>query len=651
MLNFSFAKREGVDMGFRGDINGLRAIAVMGVVLFHFKESLLPGGFAGVDVFFVISGFLMTSIIFRGLERGDFSTLNFYMARANRIVPALAVLCLAMLILGYFFLLSMDYKTLGRDVATSMFFVSNIMFSMRKGYFEFGDNFLLHTWSLSAEWQFYLIYPLVLVVLSRLMSLRWLKKTLVALCFLGFLFGVYASIKWPGASYFLLGARAWEMLLGGLAFLYPLSLSKNRKRYTEIVGLFLVLGSYLMISGKDLWPGYLSLLPTIGAVMVIAACRNGGSVLASKVLQKLGLWSYSIYLWHWPVAVSFSYYDIPQRFIPFGILLSVVLGYLSYCLIETRRFKFEFSLKPVAGYASMLVIFGAVGAYIFQTQGISSRNELASNSLIQGGTDDDFLIHEGLSLLNTDADYEYLLLGDSNANHYVRGIRASGAKVKLSWWGSCLSYPDVVNKIEGFFPNWKETCHSNHRLGAQESRVVILAQSYKKPENDQFECLQGECGLSGNYLVDLEMLTHRLIRNYDTKTKLAIIGELPKPKNADLMRCLRTAALLALEPNCDVETDVLEIVSRVNSVLSRVAAEYENVIFVDPAPVMCTATECDYTVDGKSIFFTDGEHLSGFGSELVWDYVMERVNHFSNVDVVRADPLEAQHQNDTDSRS
>ena len=332
-------------------------------------------------MFFVISGFLMTSIIVRGLERGDFSTLNFYMARANRIVPALAVLCLVLLIFGYFFLLSMDYKTLGRDVATSMFFVSNIMFGMRKGYFEFGDNFLLHTWSLSAEWQFYLIYPLVLVVLSRFMSLKSLKKTLVVLCFLGFLFGIYASVKWPTASYFLLGARAWEMLLGGLAFLYPLSLSKNRKRYFELFGLLLVLGSYLLISSKDLWPGYLALVPTLGTAMVIAASRNEGSILSSKIFQKLGLWSYSIYLWHWPVAVSFSYYDIPQRFISIGILISLILGYLSYSLIETRRFKFKFNLKPVAGYASMLLLFGAVGAYVFQTQGIASRNDLSSNMI------------------------------------------------------------------------------------------------------------------------------------------------------------------------------------------------------------------------------------------------------------------------------
>ena len=628
-------------MDFRRDINGLRALAVLGVLIFHFSESILPGGFAGVDVFFVISGFLMTSIIFRGLERGDFSILNFYMARANRIVPALAVLCIVLLALGYFFLLSMDYKTLGRDVATSMFFVSNIMFSMRKGYFEFGDNFLLHTWSLSAEWQFYLIYPLVLVILSRFMTLSSLKKTLVVFCLVGFLFGIYASINWPSASYFLLGARAWEMLLGGLVFLYPFSISKDRKRYLEILGLLLVLASYLLISGKNMWPGYLALLPTLGTAFVIAAYRNEESILGSKLLQKMGLWSYSIYLWHWPVAVSFSYYDIEQRYIPVGILFSLMLGYLSYTFVEKRRFKFRFSLKSVVGYASVFLVFGCVGAYVFQTQGVASRNELASNSMIQGGTDNDYRIHEGLSLINTDDEYDYLLLGDSNANHFVRGIRASGSKVKLSWWGSCLSYPNAVNKIEGFFPNWKETCHSNHQMGTNESKIVILAQSYKKPETDQFECLTNDCGLSGDYLVDLEMLTHRLIRLYSTQTRLVLVGELPKPVNAALMRCLRSAYLLTIEPSCSVETELLDIVIKVNTVLSRIASKYKNVIFVDPAPVMCSKTRCDYVVNGKSLFYTDGEHLSGFGSELVWRYVIEKISKFTDFDVLRVDSSEA----------
>lgn len=611
---------------FRHDINGLRALAVLGVLVFHFDKDLLPGGFSGVDAFFVISGYLMTGIIFRGIENKNFSTLNFYMARANRIIPPLAVLCFALLVFGYFFMLSMDYKTLGRDVATSMFFVSNVMFSLRKGYFEFGDNYLLHTWSLSAEWQFYLIYPLLIMALCKAFSLNNIKRLLVGLCVIGFIFGVYASIHWPTAAYFLLGARAWEMLLGGLVYLYPISLSKGRKRTLEISGILMLVGSYFAISGKDLWPGYLALFPTIGTALVIISSNNEASLLRSGLLQKLGLWSYSIYLWHWPVAVAFSYYDVPSTYIPIGMVVSVLLGYLSYALVETRRFSFNFTFRNASGYAAVALVFALTGAYIFQTQGIAYRNELLSNSMIQGGTDNDYRIHEGITLLNTENTYDYLLLGDSNANHYVRGIRASDTRVKLSWWGSCLSYPNVVNKIAGFFPNWKEVCHENHRLAAKESKTVIIAQSYKKPDSDQFECLSAKCSLSGDYLTDLEMLTHRLLDSYGSEIKVVLVGELPKPSSTGVMRCLRRASLLSLKADCNQQTEVLAIVARVNDVLDRVAQQYENVTFIDPSPVMCQGQKCNYVKEGKSIFYTDGEHLSGYGSELVWKFLIDKIN-------------------------
>ncbi|MEF1337667.1 acyltransferase, partial [Vibrio rotiferianus] len=141
-------------MNFRSDINGLRAIAVISVVLFHFNPEILPGGFAGVDVFFVISGFLMTSIIFRGLENSNLSIVNFYISRANRIIPALAILCLVIMIFGWFYLTPLDFKTLGKHVSGSIRFISNSMYLKESGYFDVSANskWLLHTWSLSVEW-------------------------------------------------------------------------------------------------------------------------------------------------------------------------------------------------------------------------------------------------------------------------------------------------------------------------------------------------------------------------------------------------------------------------------------------------------------------------------------------------------------------
>ena len=201
-------------MNFRYDINGLRAIAVIAVVLFHFNPAWIKGGFAGVDVFFVISGFLMTGIIFKGLENDSFNLFKFYVDRANRIVPALVVLCLVLLVFGWFYLAPFDYKALSKHVTSSSWFISNVVFWREAGYFDAAahEKWLLHTWSLSVEWQFYIIYPIALVVFKQLLSLKNLKRLIILGVGIGFLFNVVATIKWPDAAYFLLPTRAWEMM-------------------------------------------------------------------------------------------------------------------------------------------------------------------------------------------------------------------------------------------------------------------------------------------------------------------------------------------------------------------------------------------------------------------------------------------------------
>src|SRR5690606_4017278 len=235
-------------MVFRADINGLRAIAVIGVVLFHFSAALSPGGFAGVDVFFVISGFLMTGIIFSGVTKGSeknvksFSLLRFYKSRALRIVPALAVLCLFLLVFGWLFLIPLDYKELGKHAAGSIAFISNIVYWQEAGYFDSAshEKWLLHTWSLSVEWQFYILYPLVLLVLFQFLSIRLAKLFVLLGAVLGFAFCVFATYKWADASYYLLPTRAWQMLAGGVAYLYPISFLSKSGKYFQWTGLLFI---------------------------------------------------------------------------------------------------------------------------------------------------------------------------------------------------------------------------------------------------------------------------------------------------------------------------------------------------------------------------------------------------------------------------
>ena len=203
---------------FRLDINGLRAWAVTAVVLYHFGIPGFSGGFAGVDVFFVISGFLMAGIVVGGLEKQRFKLFDFYMARARRIVPALLIVVLVVLVVGAVILMPGDFKQMGRHARDSLFFMSNLRYLKESGYFDVAshEKWFLHTWSLSVEWQFYLIYPLILAVVYRFLPQR---RLLLALHGIALLASFSLAVYWVGSkselAFYLLQARAWELLLGG----------------------------------------------------------------------------------------------------------------------------------------------------------------------------------------------------------------------------------------------------------------------------------------------------------------------------------------------------------------------------------------------------------------------------------------------------
>lgn len=345
-------------MDFRKDINGLRAIAVVAVLLYHFQPAWLPGGFAGVDVFFVISGFLITGIIMRGMKAGTFTLSGFYRSRAKRIIPALAVLCLVLLVAGWFFMLPLDYSALGTHVASSLGFVSNFVYWSEAGYFTANahEKWLLHTWSLSVEWQFYLLYPVVLLVLRHFVALANLRWWVLAGCLAGFGFCAFASHLWPEPSFYLLPTRAWELLLGGVACLFPVTLRPLAQRLLEGAGLLLILAGFVLLTAQDVWPGYLVLLPVLGTFAIIVAARQDSAFTDNRLSQWIGTLSYSLYLWHWPVVVLMNYAGWlgETSYILLGILIAFALAVASYRLVE----------KPTGKIAQTGWAFRTAGALI-----------------------------------------------------------------------------------------------------------------------------------------------------------------------------------------------------------------------------------------------------------------------------------------------
>jgi peptidoglycan/LPS O-acetylase OafA/YrhL len=376
---------------YRADIDGLRAIAVLSVVFFHAGLGV-GGGFVGVDVFFVISGFLITSLILRDLDRGSFSIVEFWERRARRIFPALAVVVIVTLIAGWFLMLPFGLQVIGQSAVALTVFASNIQFWRTSGYFDPAaeENPLLHTWSLSVEEQFYLIVPLLLCLVFALRFQRRLGLILGVGVLASFLVSVYYLGRDPKGAFYLLPSRAWELGAGSLLVLArPVSNSAFRGLMAWL-GLASVLYACFFYDAHTAFPGFAAIMPVMGAVLLIWAGMTGGAAdeskptlvqrfLEAKLLVGIGLLSYSFYLWHWPFFAFHRYLFSDSPGVPLAlgyIILALLISIASLKYIERpfRERRWAQSRKKVflfTGLVSLLVMIA--GLSLWQTRGMPSR--------------------------------------------------------------------------------------------------------------------------------------------------------------------------------------------------------------------------------------------------------------------------------------
>lgn len=499
-------------MDFRKDINGLRAFAVIAVLLFHFNPDWLPGGFAGVDVFFVISGYLITGILFRALEKGNLSLVAFYRSRARRIIPALAAVCLVLLVLGWFWLLPPEYSALGKHVASSLGFVSNFTYWFEAGYFTASahEKWLLHTWSLSVEWQFYMLYPIALILLAKVFSLKTLRWLVLAACVLGFVACVVASFNWPEPAFYLLPARAWELLMGGVACLFPLQLAQRQRYLLEGTGMLLMLSGFWLLSEQDVWPGYLSLLPVLGTYAVIMAANQASPLTNNPFSQWAGKLSYSLYLWHWPVVVLMGYAGVlgDTRSLLLGIALAFLLAQASWMLIEKQRERTAGEPRKRWGFASasaLIVMVFAGGTAVSATEGAVSSLRRVSVSdkarFVQDYVDRQKNLFE-IYWLKCDAFSAFtvrkqsaidesctrkqgeggvFLWGDSHAQALSLGLRTSLSKDTPFYQVASASCKPSLTPYPGRQTATRETCNYSNRVALDaiarlKPEVVVIAQ-------------------------------------------------------------------------------------------------------------------------------------------------------------------------------
>lgn len=367
-------------MKFRTDINALRAFAVLVVVFYHFDVPGFRGGFAGVDIFFVISGFLMTGIIIGRLEVQQFSATRFYIDRAFRILPALSVLCITVLAAGWFFMASAEYMALGKHVASALTFVSNHIFRSEAGYFDASshEKWLLHTWSLSVECQFYLFYPLAILMAAKLSGIGKVRWFILAGTVCSFMLSMYVTQVSPSAAFYLLPTRAWEMMAGGLVYCFPIR-SPKICRVLVPFGTLLLLLTVFCFDASASWPGSFALVPVLGAGFIILSGRSDYRVFSNRPTQFIGKVSYSVYLWHWPVVVLLNHTDRLDRpcWVVCGIGLSLLLGYLSYQFIEARKQssstrwfscrKLDLKMFPIFAIS---IVIAAIGLILFRVEGV-----------------------------------------------------------------------------------------------------------------------------------------------------------------------------------------------------------------------------------------------------------------------------------------
>lgn len=637
-------------LAYRRDIDGLRAIAVLAVVLFHFGVPGITGGFVGVDVFFVISGFLITSIIWRERQAGRFSFIDFWARRARRILPALFVMMAATLAVGWFLLAPKDYEELGRSAHYQVIFTSNLLFSRQHGYFDVSSDIkpLLHTWSLAVEEQFYIVFPLLLTLFSS--RLKHWRLALFAVLLGSFGMSVWAVAHEPQKAFFLLHLRAWELLAGAMLAVMPMRdwrASPALAQGVSLVSMALILIAVLGFDATTPFPGASALLPVLGVVGLIWA--NGqqhtwvGRLLSSRLMVGIGLISYSWYLWHWPVFVYARYAAVDglNGWELAGLmLLSLVLGYLSWRFIETP-FREKRLLAGrgaiLAGAGVGILCLGLTGVTIRTSNGVPSRLSEQALRYAEAKTwspdlmacmadkdtpDERLFCHFGQS-----GSASVLVWGDSHATVLIPAFKESAQRHEISLLEASFSGCVPLDGLE----NNASCAQFNQRVekavGEETfSDVVLVARwslyLYGQMSGDKERALKDP--RTGKYV--RAVAEQRLAQGLRERVqglraaghRVWLVKEAPLQEIIVPYRLSRLAML-----NRPVDGEgllVAEHVKRqafITQLFDELAAADNGVAVLDPAPQLCGADGlCRVELNGRALY-TDDNHLSDVGARYV----------------------------------
>lgn len=631
-------------MRYRREVDGLRALAVMPVILFHAGFEKISGGFVGVDVFFVISGFLITTIIISDMNSGKFTLVYFYERRVRRIIPAYSFVIISCIVFSFMWLSPDDMRLFSESLSFVTLFASNILFWTESGYFDTKAELkpLLHTWSLSVEEQFYLIFPLFLMV-----AWGFRKRNLIAVLVFISLASLF-SAQWlaqrsPDAAFFLLPTRVWELLVGSIVALYLLNSSPNESACIKCelfgaLGFFLVIYSILHYNHNTPYPSFYTLLPTAGAALILIFSTSRtvvGKLLGSKIFVGIGLISYSAYLWHYPLFAFARHRSIQQPdIVIFSALslLSLVLAYFTWRFVEKpfRTPGFITSRNLFRLYICVTLMILSFGLLGYLTDGYFFRAELKEKiagleyrlRINQGlGMECDGLINT-TSICRTDENPEVVLWGDSYAMHLMQGLLSAnpGLKIIQLTQSGCGPVLDIAPVTRELSPEWAKACIENNDkifkyIKAQKSlHFVVLSSPFAQyvDSNALIRLRSGE--VVGGERVAYGFFFNTLEQLYNAGVIPVVVS--PTPQNGDnIGKCLLKTAMLN-KPLEVCNFNLEEVYNKYNKViefLKWVDKDFDVRWLIDP---ICEDGVCRAAF-GDTLIFRDSGHLSHEGSKFM----------------------------------
>lgn len=617
---------------YRPEIDGLRAIAITMVLIYHAFPSFMPGGFIGVDVFFVISGYLITRIISDEIKNDSFKLSEFYRRRIDRIFPALLTVLISCLIFGWISLFADEYMQLGKLIAGSSSFTANIVLYSETGYFNTlsATKPLLHIWSLGVEEQFYIVFPLLMVFIFR--SRLSAKASISFLIFISFSASLYVIEKNPDASFYLPQYRAWELLIGsilGTCDLDRLRTSLKNPLSDMICFSALICLAYVsfFMKADATFPGWNAVPPVIAAAALIAFMRKKslfGSLMSCRPFVYIGFISYPLYLWHWPL-LSFARVingeDTSAAVRVVLVFSSFVLAVVTYSLIEKplkRRASWKRKTTPLI--VSMLAVF-AFGVFAFNHNGIPSRQTVKASEAVSeqlNGALWQYLENENCNnkyhyknrkgmpywfcIMKYNRAPDVLLLGNSYANHLYPGMALNKKMENVNF----LSL-GTASVVEGKVNSYRKASRDHY---AFMDDIINMESSIK------YVIISGvEVSPDSKYI---SYLSNRIKMIHSLGKKVIVFYPHVKLKN-NIKACFSRPFKKPSQDCVTDDTEAKDIYKKFNAVKLAILKNNPDTLFFNPNNVFCKDGKCSSVLNGMPIYRDDYKHFSVYASMKVGD--------------------------------